>query len=235
MHRSCFYRCSNLSEVTFGSGSTLRELPTSAFADCDKLRGLIIPSSVEIIGNACFWSCKVLASVTFESPSNLRRIEERAFSDCTGLRSLALPSSVAFVGNLCFEGCRYLTNLTISSPSQLVELRSLPPELAGSIDVPDSVEVLHWLKHTHPRRDSDLWTILNFGSESKLETITVTWKTPKSLTRRSARAFERLSNPTLKRLRSNLEISGGDGGFCIGYSPSDLVRLPANESDVSDE
>jgi hypothetical protein len=43
------------------------------------LTGIVIPSSVEYIGEACFSFCRSLISVTFESRSRLHEIGRNAF------------------------------------------------------------------------------------------------------------------------------------------------------------
>jgi hypothetical protein len=231
----CFQDCRDLCAVTFAPGSNLRKLPRAAFDDCYRLRQLIIPTSIEVVGRGCFTSCERLASVTFESPSNLKRIEDCAFRECARLKSLAIPSSVEFVGDLCFENCGRLTDFTIESPSHLVELRSLPRDVADLIEVPDSVEVLHWLRPSRVCQKDDRLATLDFGRESRLEAITVTWRTPVSMKRRSARAFERLSTAALKRLRSNHEFSGDDRDRACYSDFKTLMSVPDDESDVSDD
>ena len=47
---SCF-RGSSLSRVTFGSGSVLKRIGDNAFSECEKLREIEIPASVEVVGN----------------------------------------------------------------------------------------------------------------------------------------------------------------------------------------
>jgi hypothetical protein len=37
---------------------------------------IVIPSSVEMLGERCFSGCRSLSSITFESGSRLSRIEE---------------------------------------------------------------------------------------------------------------------------------------------------------------
>jgi hypothetical protein len=233
LHRLCFRGCGCLFDVTFASNSKLATLPSEAFESC-RMPSLIIPSSVEVLGWGCFRSCTALERVTFESGSQLKRVEDCVFTDCRALASLSIGSLVEFVGNLCFEGCGCLKNFTFSSPAQLVEVRSLPPDLTGAIDVPDSVEGLHWLKRPCNGRKAPVRTTLTFGRESRLAAITIAGKTPKSSKRRCARVFVCLSARTLKRLRSSLEFSGGDGDP-TGHSKFDEMSLPDQESDFSDE
>jgi hypothetical protein len=54
---------------------------------------IILPSSVEVLGESCFYRCGSLSSVTFESGSRLSRIESRAFTGLC-LVEMIVPSSV---------------------------------------------------------------------------------------------------------------------------------------------
>jgi hypothetical protein len=60
------------------------------------LKSILIPSSVDVLGQSSFFQCKSLESVTFENCSRLERIEESAFS-WSGLKSIVTPS-VDFLG-----------------------------------------------------------------------------------------------------------------------------------------
>jgi hypothetical protein len=69
---------------------------------------IILPASVEILGDECFSLCGSLYSVTFESGSRLSRIEGRAFSE-TGFIEIIIPSSVEVLDEECFSWCGSLS------------------------------------------------------------------------------------------------------------------------------
>jgi hypothetical protein len=89
--------------VRFESGSRLERIEGSAFSG-SRLKSILIPSSVVVLGKESFSQCKSLESVTFERGSRLERIEERAFS-VSRLKSILIPSSVVFLGKGSFGGC----------------------------------------------------------------------------------------------------------------------------------
>jgi hypothetical protein len=78
--------------MTFESVQRLVRIEEWAFRESE-LNGIIIPSSVEVIGCRCFSRCKSLLSVTFKSVSRLVRIEKWAFRE-TGSRNVVIPSSI---------------------------------------------------------------------------------------------------------------------------------------------
>lgn len=64
-------------------------IPSSAFQECKKLSGVIIPISVSAI-------------------------HRFAFSDCTSLTEIVLSSNVTWLGDSAFEGCTSLMSITIN-------------------------------------------------------------------------------------------------------------------------
>jgi hypothetical protein len=81
---------------------------------------IIIPASVEVLGECCFAECGSLSLVTFESESRLSRIEELAFFG-TGLVEVIIPASVEVLGERCFSGCGSLSSIRFESGSRLRE------------------------------------------------------------------------------------------------------------------
>jgi hypothetical protein len=79
---------------------------------------IILPASVEILGEDCFGYCKWLISVTFESVSRLKRIEKHAFRE-TGIIGIIVPRSVKVLAGDCFSFCRSLLTVTIENGSTL--------------------------------------------------------------------------------------------------------------------
>jgi hypothetical protein len=196
--RYCFGQCASLQTVSFCPGSTLDCAPNRAFILCTKLHSIILPASVKTIGPHCFHVCRDLATSPLPLDSGVVRIEKAAFSMCMSLRSLILPTSVAFIGRNCFEDCHFLTNLTFSSPSRLRELLNLPPELAGLVSIPDSVEIICVHRYSSPWTTPSPKRTLGFGSDSKLKEIKPEFHEVPSLLQ--------LSTPCLKRLRTTLEF-----------------------------
>jgi hypothetical protein len=80
--------------LTFETGSVLREIGESVFPQ-RRLKSIVIPASVEVIGKKAFRGCKSLASVTFEDESNLLEVGGGAFGECPCARRLMFPASFA--------------------------------------------------------------------------------------------------------------------------------------------
>ncbi len=84
-----------------------------AFAGCENLTIVTIPSSVTNIDYYAFYGCSGLTSVTI--PEGVTSIGSSAFSVCTGLTSVTIPSSVISIGNYAFQDCIRLTSVVIPS------------------------------------------------------------------------------------------------------------------------
>ena len=63
---------------------------------------IVVPNTVERLGNSVFASMKSLESVEFEG--NLIEIGARAFSSCNALKQVRLPDTVKSIGNAAFRG-----------------------------------------------------------------------------------------------------------------------------------
>lgn len=72
---------------------------------------IVIPNSVQSIGDKAFSSCKNLTSITI--PGSVKNIGASAFAMCDNLTTVAISSGVKSIGDMAFAGCKNLTNVTI--------------------------------------------------------------------------------------------------------------------------
>ena len=80
-------------------GCPVTRIGDNAFASCEGLTGVTIPSSVKRIGKSAFSGCSTLTSVAL--PEGLKRIESGAFFG-TGLETVTVPKSVRWIGGTAF-------------------------------------------------------------------------------------------------------------------------------------
>lgn len=73
--------------------STLKNIPTEAFADCAYLASLSISEGVETLGKSSFSECDDLASV--QLPQSLTLIDDYAFYKCNGLKDIYFAGTQA--------------------------------------------------------------------------------------------------------------------------------------------
>ncbi|MDR1465752.1 MAG: leucine-rich repeat protein [Oscillospiraceae bacterium] len=83
----------------------------SDFKTSAAITELILPASVQTIGNGAFQGMTSLASVLL--PANLTSIGSSVFRGCTGLTSLTLPAGLTALPGDLFYGCTSLRTLTL--------------------------------------------------------------------------------------------------------------------------
>ena len=123
-----FYNCTSLSSIELGTGITeIRGIYDSGyygtgyfgmFGNCTSLTEIIIPNSVEIIGDGAFDSCTSLSSITI--PNSVTSIGEYAFFNCTSLTDITIPNSVTSIGGNAFCYCTSLNTVTI--PNSITDI-----------------------------------------------------------------------------------------------------------------
>ena len=89
----------------------LKALKDEAFADCEALSSLSLPSSVESIGKEAFAKCNSL--VSFVVPDGVSKIEKKTFSKCKSLKSVVLPQNLTVIGKKAFKKCVSLSSIEL--------------------------------------------------------------------------------------------------------------------------
>ena len=127
-------------DITIDEGTRL--LAGNAFANCQDLIFITIPSSVISIGSGAFIFCTNLVSITipdgvtsigidtFNGCSGLitatlgkgiTSIGAQAFNNCTGLMNINIPDNVTSIGERAFYECSNLSSITIPSKVTSIE------------------------------------------------------------------------------------------------------------------
>lgn len=91
-----FYNCTNLRSMQFEEGSQLRYLDNSVFQNCNSLKKINFPDTLEHIHSHCFWNCLNLPR-HIDMPVNLRFVEATAFFN-TKVQSVSLPQLCRYQG-----------------------------------------------------------------------------------------------------------------------------------------
>lgn len=120
--------------------STLKKIDHHAFRGTP-IKSIVIPDSVEEIGERAFEDCGELKTVTF--PSSLVTVGYAAFIRCGKLEKAELPDSVTTIYGYAFEQCKKLTSF--SYPKSLENADEgilLSCESLTEVTVPDGVTTL---------------------------------------------------------------------------------------------
>ena len=80
-----------------------------AFYYCSKITSVVIPDSVTSIGSSAFYECDSLTSVVIGD--SVTSIGDYAFYDCDSLTSVVIGDSVTSIGNYAFFDCYRLTSI----------------------------------------------------------------------------------------------------------------------------
>jgi hypothetical protein len=101
-----------------GREFTVVSIGPEAFASCDSLSVLNIPSSVVNIGKAAFSGCRSLKNVVL--PIGLTVLEEELFNECVELDSIVIPQGVDSIKTKAFYHCAKIKKLEIPNSVQYI-------------------------------------------------------------------------------------------------------------------
>jgi hypothetical protein len=98
-------------------------IPEFAFWTCRNLSSIVIPQSVNTIGENAFGNCWNLTSI--EIPNSVSTIGAAAFGNCSKITSIKIPNNVRSIGEEAFGGCS-LTDVYLHQdyPSEILNERS---------------------------------------------------------------------------------------------------------------
>lgn len=88
-------------------------IDNNAFKDKTSITSIVIPKTIEGVGDYAFSGCIGLTSITI--PNSVTSIGEDAFSGCTSLTSVNIGNGVTTIGDHLFNGFSKLTNVVLGS------------------------------------------------------------------------------------------------------------------------
>ena len=123
--------------------STLEEIGSSAFANCQSLMvEIALPESVKTIESRAFYCSAIKGNLSL--PHNLESIGGSAFDNCSGLTgSLVIPDKVEVISSSAFNLCGFTGTLTL--PKGLVEIGASAfrdTKFKGELNIPSSVTII---------------------------------------------------------------------------------------------
>ena len=123
---------------------TIEEIGDNAFADCFFLKSITISPGVKTIGNGAFFDCFRLSSITI--PNSVSVIGAGAFQACESLESVKILNNDVEIRSSAFCQCYNLTSVTIPN-----KLKTIPTGMFSyctslkAIEIPDGViEIDSW-------------------------------------------------------------------------------------------
>ncbi len=149
-----------ISSVTFPS--TLREIGSGygevgVFQGCENLQSVVIPATVEYVGNSAFAYCKGLASATLESPDT--RLGFGVFDGCplqtaitqgdtyykcpAGATEVVVPEGIKHIAAAAFSGCTQLQSVSLPESLETIGNGAFSNcSSLGGITLPENLDTL---------------------------------------------------------------------------------------------
>ncbi|MBQ0068676.1 MAG: leucine-rich repeat protein [Bacteroidales bacterium] len=117
----CFMDCGALSAVKYIDEDLdgPKEIGYKAFANCTKLRSILITKSVKLMDYYAFSGCSLLFTITFDG--NLTKVSYGAFSDCTSLQNVYLADAITTIEDKAFYNCKNLSYLDFKNVTSIGE------------------------------------------------------------------------------------------------------------------
>ena len=128
------HRNDYLKQVRFAEGTKVRSIGDYAFMSCTQLESIIIPNTVEELGQGIFECCKALTDCRFQTVTDetdpkygqvrFTTIPNWTFWFCTGMKSLELPDGITTIeGMTAGASLQYMTSLiSIRLPNTLTTI-----------------------------------------------------------------------------------------------------------------
>ena len=92
------------------------------FINDQEVKELVIPNTVDSIGQSQFDGCASITSV--DIPNSVTYIGNGAFYKCSSLTTITIPSSVTTVEDRAFSGCDSLVTLTVEEGNTVYDSRN---------------------------------------------------------------------------------------------------------------
>lgn len=105
--------------LDLSSATEVTEIPEEAFSTC-RLRGLILPDSLETIGTGAFGYNRFEEIVI---PDNVKTIEDGGFEYCSKLKTITLPASLHSIGFSAFASTVLETVYYKGTQAQWVQIK----------------------------------------------------------------------------------------------------------------
>lgn len=115
--RRAFAGCNKITKLVLPS--SIKSIGREAFMDCSELQSLSIPEGVSILPTGVFRNCTNLISVYL--PNTLQEMKASIFEGCESLEEIILPEGLTNISERCFKDCKNLKRIIIPSSVKIIE------------------------------------------------------------------------------------------------------------------
>ena len=206
----------------------VKEIAEKAFYRKNNVMSVVIPNTVERIGNNAFWIAPLLSDVVLGN--GVKYIGENAFCNLLGLKEITVPDSVTYIGNNAFSGCPNLSKVIL--PDNLEGIGENIVSSTAYYNDPSNWEngFLYYGKYLLASNSGEIQGICTvkdgtkiiagyvFADNEKLEGVIF----PDSVEYIGSRAFYNSRSVAYITLPKSLKIIEG-GAFSVCWSVKELV------------
>lgn len=146
---AAFRGCSGLTRIVIPEGVTAIKpgsslyltgslyIANGAFSNCLDLEEVVLPGTIETIGDGAFSDCENLKTITL--PNGTKTIGGSAFRNCTSLTEINIPETVEKIERRTFYGCTSLETMRYDAVNADLEAKTL------QVTTPSSPYRVDWL------------------------------------------------------------------------------------------
>ena len=99
-----FAYCNSLTSIDLPS--TITKIDYRAFKDCRNLKNVNIHAGITSIGKGAFQNCDRLEKINI--PIGITEIKEKTFYNCSALKTINIPEGVTRIEDYAFDGIQFL-------------------------------------------------------------------------------------------------------------------------------